>query len=338
MIEIQLSLLSNGAKETMKILDVSIIIVNWNTRDLVSDCLRSIYDHVCDIAFEIIVIDNHSTDDSAEMIKNKFPQVRLIENPINRGFAAANNQGIAMAKGRYVLLLNSDTVLLDNAIARTVAFADSCPQAGIVGCRVLNADKTLQRTCFMFPSLLNLLLSSSYLYKLFPGSRFFGRERMTWWSADDVRKVDVVSGCFMLVRQNAINEVGLMDESFFMYAEETDWCYRFKEAGWKVIFAPIGEILHLGGQSSRKVREEAMIQLRLSILKFIGKHHSRMKLRLARLLTTLFWAVRVPIWLAAGVFGFKRRKQAMIKLRAYVKGIRHVLFTPVNSLAGEKSG
>jgi GT2 family glycosyltransferase len=160
-------------------LDVSIIIVNWNTKDLLQNCLRSTLEQAGDVDYEIVVVDNASSDGSAEMVKQIFPQVKLIENTENHGFAAANNQGMAIAQGRYVLLLNSDTVILDNAIAKTVAFADDHPDAAVVGCRVLNPDRTLQPTCFMFPSLLNMLLSTIYLNKLFSKSRFFGRERMT---------------------------------------------------------------------------------------------------------------------------------------------------------------
>lgn len=312
-------------------LDVSVIIVNWNTRDILHNCLQSIYDQNSYVKFEVIVIDNASTDSSAEMVKSDFPQVKLIENPVNRGFAAANNQGLVITKARYVLLLNSDTLILDNAITEMVSFADANLEAAVVGCRVLNQDRSLQPTCFMFPSILNMLLSTTYLYKLFPGSRFFGREKMTWWSRDNVREVDVVTGCFMLVRRKAIEHVGLMDEQFFMYGEETDWCYRFKQAGWKVLFAPVGEIIHFGGQSSRKVRGEILIQLRLSILKFIHKHHSWLTHKIACLLTALFFAARVPIWLSASVFGRKHRKQAEVRLWAYLNGIGRIFFTSMDS-------
>ncbi len=304
--------------------DVSIVIVSWNTRDILRDCLRSILDDAGPVSYEIIVVDNASADDSVEMVRREFPDVRLIENADNRGFAAANNQGMAVAGGRYVLLLNSDTIVLDHAIAKTVAFAEARPDAAVVGCRVLNPDRTLQPTCFMYPSLFNLLLASTYLYKLWPQSRLLGREQMTWWQRDDVREVDVVTGCFMLVRREAIEQVGVMDERFFMYAEETDWCYRFRKAGWKVLFTPAGEIIHLGGQSSRRVRVEMTVQLRLSILQFVQKHHGRLYHWLACQLVRLFFAARVPAWLAVYAAGRGRREQARLKLKAYVAGIRRV--------------
>ncbi|MHC4436555.1 MAG: glycosyltransferase family 2 protein [Planctomycetota bacterium] len=312
-------------------MDVSVVIVNWNTKELLQDCLSSVYEHAGDIDYEIIVIDNASTDGSAEMVKNDFQQVILIENSENRGFAAANNQGMAIAKGRYVLLLNSDTVVLDNAIAKTVSFADENPQAAVTGCRVLNPDRTLQRTCFMFPSVLNMLLSSTYLYKLFPKNRFFGREQMTWWDRNDVRLVDVVTGCFMLVRREAIEQVGVMDEQFFMYCEETDWCYRFRDKGWKVMFAPAGQIIHFGGQSTAQKPVAMIVQLRLSILKFMKKHYSRPAYLIARFLVALFFAVRLPVWLARAFIRPAARNEAAIKMKAYSNGVVSALLGKVYS-------
>lgn len=312
-------------------LDLSIIIVNWNTRSIVCDCLRSIYQQGGEIDLEVIVIDNASTDGSVEMVKKDFPQVTLIENSQNLGFAAANNQGIAISKGRYVLLLNSDTIVLDNALAKTVAFADSHLEAAVVGCRVLNPDRTLQPTCFMFPSILNMLLSSTYLYKLFPKSKFFGRERMTWWDRSDVREVDVVTGCFMLVRQDAIKKVGSMDEQFFIYGEETDWCYRFKQANWKILFAPGAEIIHLGGQSAKKRATTMVVQLRKSILQFMKKHRGPLIYRIACLLTVIFLAVRLPIWSVVALFQPAQSSEAAIKKRAYCTGIVNILFDRTDS-------
>jgi GT2 family glycosyltransferase len=297
--------------------DVSIIIVNWNTKELLRDCLTSIYKCAGNVDYEIIAIDNASTDGSVEMVKNDFPDVILIENSENRGFAAANNQGMAVAKGRYVLLLNSDTVVLDNAVANTVRFADENPQAAVIGCRVLNPDRTIQRTCFMFPSLLNMLLSSTYLYKLFPKNRFFGREQMTWWDRSDVRRVDVVTGCFMLVRREAIEQVGMMDEQFFMYGEETDWCYRFRKKGWDLIFAPVGEIIHFGGASSKQVKFEMIRQLRGSILLFMRKNRNFLVYPAACLLVALFFFLRIPYWICRAALSKKTRTTDVQMTKAY---------------------
>ena len=300
--------------------DVSIIIVNWNTKHLLEECLTSIYQQAGHVNYEIIVVDNASTDGSADMVKTKFPRVILIKNHENRGFAAANNQGMAVAAGRYVLLLNSDTLVLDQAIAKTVAFADNNPDAAVVGCRVLNPDRTLQPTCFMFPSVLNMLLSSSYLYKLFPKSKFFGRERMTWWDRNDIREVDVVTGCFMLVRQRAIEQAGVMDERFFMYGEETDWCYRFKQAGWKIVFTPDPEIVHVGGASVKQIKPEMVLQTRASILLFLIKHKGYVSYGLACLLVASFFLVRIPYWLTRAVFSTNTKHSDLQTATTYAAG------------------
>ena len=315
----------------MNNIDVSIIIVNWNTKHLLCNCVSSIYENNDDLKSEIIVVDNASSDGSAEVIRLKFKEIKLIANMENRGFAAANNQGIAASKGRYILLLNSDTLIFDDSIRRLIAFADLHREAGVVGCKILNHDKTSQSTCFMFPSIVNMFFSACYLNKLFRKNHLFGRERMTWWDRDDQRQVDVVSGCFMLVRRQAIEQVGMMDERFFMYAEETDWCYRFKRSGWAVIFTPIGQIIHLGGQSTQKVKSNMLIQLRLSILKFMDKHHGWFKHKIACCLTILFFAIRIPVWFIIGLLNHKNKQTARLFLHAYIAGIGQVLINSAYS-------
>jgi GT2 family glycosyltransferase len=307
-------------------MDVSIIIVSWNTKELLRDCLTSVYERAGDCDYEVIVVDNASTDGSVDMLRSEFTQLILIENSENRGFAAANNQGIAIAKGRYVLLLNSDTVVLDDAIAGTLRFTDDHPRAAVVGCQVLNPDGTVQPTCFMFPSVLNMLLSTTYLYKLFSKNRFFGRENMTWWAASEAREVDYIKGCFMLIRREAIEQVGVMDERFFMYCEEADLCYRFKKNEWKVMFAPVGRIIHFGGQSTVQMRAAMIVQLRLSILRFIRKHRGWLAHLAARFLVALFFAVRLPAWLVVFLWRPALRREAAVKVQAYSAGIMDALF------------
>ncbi len=301
-------------------MDVSVIIVNWNTRDMLRDCLRSVYEQTKQIGFEVVVIDNASQDGSVNMVRREFPAVVLITNSENRGFAAANNQGMEVARGRYVLLLNSDTLVLDDALAATVRFADAHPGAAVVGCRVLNPDRSLQPTCFLYPSLLNMVLSSTYLYKLWPRSRFLGRERMTWWDRSDVRDVDVVTGCYMLVRREAIDKVGVMDDHYFVYGEETDWCYRFKAAGWRVLFTPEAQIVHFGGGSSRRVAYQMKLQLYGSILRFMRKHRHRVVYSLACLLCASFFLIRVPYWLGRAAVARGNRRACYLMAKTYAVG------------------
>ena len=299
-------------------MDVSIVIVNWNTREILHKCLDSVYQQTRNIDFEVIVIDNGSTDGSAEMVQAEFCKVRLIRNLNNAGFAAGCNQGIAVSKGRYVLLLNSDTVILDNAIAKTVGFADSHPKAAVVSCRVLNPDGTMQQTCFMFPSILNLFLACTHLCRFFPSSRFFGREYMTWWKRDDVREVDVVTGCFMLLRQKALKQTGVLDERFFMYGEETDLCYRLKQAGWVTLFTTDAEIIHLDCASTNKMAEKMLLQLRGSVCMFIKKHKSFPEYVLACMLTSVFFALRAPYWFLKGLLINDSRKNSFLMAKTYL--------------------
>ena len=289
-----ISPLASPGKKTLSVV-VSVIIVNWNTRDLLRQCLQSVYAQPSSIEREIIVVDNGSTDGSVEMVRREFGPVKLLANHDNRGFAAANNQGIAVANGRYILLLNSDTIVLDRAIEKTVAFADQYPDTAVTGCRVLNPDRTLQNTCFMFPSLLNWFLFSTYLYRMFPRSRFFGREQMTWWSRDDAREVDVVTGCYMLVRKEAIRQVGQMDELFFMYAEETDWCYRFKTNGWKSRFTPDAEIIHIGGASAAKIGTRRTQLTNSSFVRYMFKHWSTPRAVIGVYMIALFYLARLAV-------------------------------------------
>jgi len=299
---------------------LSIIIVSWNTSRILQQCLDSIYEQTKDIDFEVIVVDNASTDNSAEMIKARFPHVILIENSNNKGFAAANNRGMAVARGRYILLLNSDTVILGNAIVETVSFADIHPNTAVIGCKVLNPDRTDQSSCFMFPSLLNLAVAITGLTAVFPHSRIFDREQLTCRNLNNIQDVDVVAGCFMLVRRAAVKQTGLMDERYFMYAEETDWCYRFKKRGWKVIFAPLGRIIHLSGASTKKIPVQMWLQLQGSILLFFKKHKTKPAYLLACLLVALLFLTRLPYWSARTIITGNNRKAHAQKAGACLKG------------------
>jgi GT2 family glycosyltransferase len=300
--------------------DVSIIIVAWNVRKFVRDCLKSVYEHTKGIDFEIIYVDNASEDGSVEMVKEQFQAVRIIENDENMGFIKANNQGIKISRGRYVLLLNSDTILLNNAIAETIKFADANPKAAVVGCKVLNPNQTLQRTCFMYPSLLNTFLGATYLYKIFPGSKFFGREHMTWCDFDEPMEVETVCGCYSLVRKEAIDQVGLMDERYFVYGDDPDWCYRFKKKGWKIMFSPEGRIIHYGGQTTSQKARAFRLQLEGSKLIFMKLHRSRAAFPFACLLVGMFFFLRAPYWLTFGLLKARQGKKPIEQAVTYLIG------------------
>jgi GT2 family glycosyltransferase len=291
-------------------LDVSIVIVNWNTRDILRDCLQSIQDSAGRVAYEIIVVDNASSDGSADTVGREFPGVRLIQNTKNVGFAAANNQGIAVARGRYVLLLNSDTVVLDGAIATAVRFADAHPRAGIVGCHTRGPTGNLQYNCYLFSSLLNLALSLTRLQTLFWHHRFFGRSRFGWWDYKSVREVDAVAGFFMLARKTAIDQVGPMCEDYFMYSEDTDWCWRFHRAGWKIMYTPDATIRHLGGCSSSQAAMEMRLLERRSFLMFLEKKSGKLARRVANLMFCVASLARLLILGVQRLFGGRAAESA----------------------------
>jgi GT2 family glycosyltransferase len=277
---------------------VSIVIVAWNVRDLLRGCIRSIHEQTrC--SHEIIVVDNDSGDGSADMVAAEFPRVRLIANRDNRGFAGANNQGLEIATGRTVLLLNPDTLVLDGAIDAMVDWLAVHPDVGCVGCQVLLSEREVQATCFPDPGPLNLLLVETGLHRVLGGFRLFDRLTYTGWDRRDERDVDVVSGMFMLLPRTVVEEVGPMDPGFFVYAEEADWCRRIRAAGYRCVFAPAARIHHLdgGGNSTALMRSKMYVQLQKSKLLYIEKHYGAAGRALAR--TTLLIAMLTR----AGVFG-----------------------------------
>ena len=252
---------------------LSIIIVSFNTKSILRDCLNSIFANAPKYEYEVIIVDNNSHDGSVEMVKNEFAKVKVVENHDNRGFAAANNQGFEVANGEYYLLLNSDTIVLGDVLSKSVEYMDSNSDTGMMGCRVLNSDMTTQETCFMWPSLLNIAILSSGLGGLFPESKFIKRERMHGWNRDTEREVDAITGCYILVRSEAISKIGMLDEDFFFYGEETDWCRRFKTGGYRVVFSPVGEIIHLGGASGNAIHYTRKLMLSQALVRLQRKHN-----------------------------------------------------------------
>lgn len=234
-------------------MDVSIVIVNYNTCRLLDECIESIKRETrCE--YEIIVVDNASSDDSCKMIKTKHPDVLLIENAENSGFAKANNLGFARARGRYFFMLNPDTVILDRAIDKLVDFMDNNHDAGICGPRNVGPDGALQHNCDHFPSVWNTLCYYASLGELFPKSRIFNRCWMRYWDYDGVRNVERMTGCSLMIRSSLFREVGGLDESYFMYFEETDFCYQAHLKGKKTVYFPYSCIIHYGGESAKTVK------------------------------------------------------------------------------------
>lgn len=275
-------------------MDLSIVIVNWNTRDMLRNCLSSIPPGN-GLQTEVIVIDNASSDGSQAMVAEEFPQVRLIQNDANLGFATATNQGLRVGSGRHLLLLNSDTLVLGNVLAESVRYMDAHPGVGMMGCKVLNEDGTTQMTCSLFPSFLNLMLQTLGLSHL-KRPRWLRRYQMLDWARDDEREVEVISGCYLVARRTAVAQVGLLDESFFLYGEETDWCRRCAEAGWKLVFAPVGRIVHFGSGSSRNLNYKRDLMLSEGTVRLHRKHGGRPAALSVWLLLLLFNTSRSAYW------------------------------------------
>jgi len=225
-------------------MDISVIIVSYNTKNLLQTCLHSVYETIKNVSFEVLVVDNASRDGSPAMLRKEFPGVRVIENPQNRGFAAANNQALAIMKGRYALLLNTDTVLKENAVYELFSFMEAHPEAAMASGQLLNADGSRQNSIANFPSLLTLLFNIPLLEMVFPqkypSKRYLHEEPI---------EIDSGIGACLLVRRKAIEEVGPLDERYFFFFEETDWAMQMKMAGWKTFHVPTAYIYHLQGQS-----------------------------------------------------------------------------------------
>lgn len=258
---------------TMTHTNLDIAIVSWNTRDVLANCLQSVYTTARGVSCQVIVVDNASSDGSPQMVRERFPQARLIENRENVGFARANNQAIAASDSEFVLLLNSDTLVQPNALKLLVAFMCYESSAGVVGAYVLNPDSTLQASFGKFPTLASESIKAWGLEARQPFVRWFGPAQP--FSAESV-ETDWVIGAAMMLRREAVNQVGLLDENYFMYSEEIDLAYRIKKAGWQNFVVRDARIIHLGGQSTRRMPASMKAELFRSKTRYFEKHHGRM--------------------------------------------------------------
>lgn len=297
-------------------MDLSIIVVNWNTRDMTRNCLLSVFQALQGpdaerINAEVILIDNASSDGSVEMVEQDFPQVKLIKNSDNLGFAKANNQGFEIAEGRHLLLLNSDTLIHGDAMSLSVKYLDDHPQVGALGIKALNGDGSTQMTCHQFPSLLNMALMASGLWKL-KWPKFFGRYHMTDWKRDSEREVEVISGCYLMLRREVLMQVGPLDESFFFFGEETDWCRSMRRAGWILIFSPLGTFTHFGSVSANKLNHRRDLLLAGAKVR-LHRKDSLLAGCLAWLITVFFNVSRAAFWTFAALLSRSSRVQSRAK-------------------------
>jgi len=315
--------------------DLSVIIVSWNVRELLQRCLQALvpsskFQVPCSPLnnlergtwnLELIVVDNASSDGSAAMVRQHFPQVRLIANNSNLGFTHANNQGLAASQGRYVLLLNPDTEVVGDAVATLLAFLEAHPDVGVVGPQLRFPDGSIQPSRRRFPTLATAFVESTVLQPLFAGSSLLRRYYVADQPDDVTQDVDWLVGACLLVRREAIEQAGPLDEGFFMYSEELDWCRRLKQAGWRIVYLPAAQVIHYEGKSSEQNLAARDIRFHSSKVRYFRKHHGAWSAELLRLflLGTFVWQLAVESlkWLV----GHKRPLRAS-RVKAYLQVLR----------------
>ena len=306
-------------------IDLSIIIVNWNVADLLAACLDSIVSNQTQLQIEIIVIDSASSDHTISMLRQRYPQVKLIEQVENIGFVRGNNIGFQQAQGRYLLLLNPDTEIIYSALQTMVHYLDEHPDVGIVGPHTLNTDGTTQSTRRRFPTILTGIFESTWLQPYAPKSIL-----NHYYVADqpDTETIDVdwVQGSAMMARREVYEQIGGLDEGYVMYSEEMDWCKRAKDAGWRVVFLASAQIIHHGGKSSEQVVARRQIHFQESKLRYFRKYHGWLAAGFLRILLLTMYLWQLLIEAGKGLLGHKRDlrrervKQYWQVLRSGLKG------------------
>ena len=274
-------------------MDVSIIIVTWNSQDFIRNCLDSIFLLPDRVHSEIIIVDNGSSDETVKIVREFYPEANLIENKANLGYAKANNQGIEQAQGRYVLLLNPDTQLMDDSLSSMYELMEGNLRIGASGPKLLNPDRSTQGSCREFPRFSTLIWEFTGLSRFFPNSKTFGGWRMGYFAFDRPREVDQPMGSCLMLRRETLEEVGSFDENFSMFFNDVDLCYRIKQAGWKIYFHPDAQVIHHKGASTRKAKRKMIWLSHLGFHKFFSKHRKGPADRFLLLLLS------VPLFLSA---------------------------------------
>jgi len=305
--------------------DLSIVIVTFNSESFLRDCLTSISSQRTSFPFRVIVVDNASVDNSIALVEKKFPDVHIIYNRENKGFAVANNQGIRCSVGKAVLLLNSDTVLQANALESMFRFLKEHDDVGALGPKMLNSDGTIQRTGVTFPSIWNILVESLFFDSLFPHSKKFGRHRRVYEDPNQVYEVDYLQGSCLLVRRRALEDVGFFDEDYFMFFEETDLCLRMRMQGWKVMYVPEAAVTHFGGSGLGYYDGRRIVQYHLSFLLFIKKHYGDSRTLLLRASLIFRSLIRCILLVSAALLLIRRRRELLDRGKGYLRSLALIL-------------
>lgn len=307
-------------------MDISIVIVGWNAKHYLELCLESLAAAPPRRTMEIFVVDNASSDGSAEMIEALFPHVKLIRSGENLGFSRGNNLAIRQCQGRYIALVNPDVVVLPGCLDALADFLDQNPKVGDVGPRVLNPDMSLQSSCRRFPTLWNNFCSASGLASKIRNSRFFAGEHMFYFPHDRTLPVDVIVGCFSMIRRETFDDVGLLDEGLFMYGDDVDWCRRAWNKGWQVVFYPGGQAIHDKGKTTAPYPVRFAVAQQRSVLHYWRKHHGFWRVLGIRSIIMFHHLLRYSAALLAGLARKKRDAQGDVRKQVSGACLRELLF------------
>jgi GT2 family glycosyltransferase len=298
--------------------EITVVIVSWNCREYLRGCLNSLALNAGRFTADIVVVDNGSVDGTQDLVRTSYPHVRLHDSGRNLGFAAANNIALKESRGEFVLLLNPDTEVLPGALDALVQCLDQHRMAWAVGPSLLNTDRSPQRTGVRFPSLGNLVVEALFLDRLFPKTRLFGSHRALFADPHQARKVDYVQGsCLLVRREPVLQEAGLLDEGFFMYFEETDWCYRIRQSGGEVWICPDARVVHHGGGEEGHYDERRVVFYHQSLLRFTRKYFSMPARFAVRVILVVRTLLRLVVWSGVALGRRGNRRRAVTSLNGY---------------------
>ena len=307
--------------------DISVVIVGWNAKRYLELCLDSLEEAPPRRSLEVFVVDNASTDGSAEMIEAKYPWVKLIKSSENLGFSRGNNVAIRQCQGRYIALVNPDVIVFPGCLDALADFLDQNPKVGNVGPRVFNPDMSMQSTCRRFPSLWNNFCTASRLETVFKNSPFFAGEHMFYFPHDRTLAVDVIVGCFSFIRRETFDQVGLLDEGLFMYGDDVDWCRRARKAGWEMVFYPGAQAIHDRGKTTASYPVRFAVAQQRSILHYWKKHHGFWGVLGIRSIMCLHHLVRYTVSALSGFVRSSSKAQAEVRKQVSGACLRE-LFSP----------
>lgn len=300
-------------------IELSVGIVNTNNRDMLKDCLQSIYDTVKKTSFEIIVADNSSTDGSVEMMREHFPEAKIVSVEPRNGYGFCQNRAYEKSQGKYFLVFNEDMYVFPDALDNMMDIIKNDKTIGALGCKTMSEDNTVRDNDFRFPTVFSVLFDNLVPSNIFPRSSL--RSKYFHGNYDEERDVDAVAGCCILIPRKVIEKIGLFDEQFFLYSDEVDLCKRIKQGGWRVHYTPKGKVMHYGGKTSKTMPVKTIIIMLESRFKYFKKHHGLIQAYCVKLINIFGYTLRYTAWSVLKLFHLKDREQVDMKIKAYWKVI-----------------